>query len=131
MAHLLLDFISFYLIVLNFAMNLKDAIYKNHWNIFRPTKMISDLNIYQWKMSDFVSFPLLGFILVIKVRKFDFSSHWSFLIVFNKNRYDIRFEYVPWKNVWFCSNSIVCIRFSHKTEKLQFWKSLKYFDVFW
>ena len=27
------------------------------------------------KMSDFVSFPLLGFILVIKLRNFDFESH--------------------------------------------------------
>ena len=27
------------------------------------------------KMSDFVSFPLLGFTLVIKLRNFDFKGH--------------------------------------------------------
>ena len=27
------------------------------------------------KMSDFVSFPLFGFTLVIKLRNFDFESH--------------------------------------------------------
>ena len=31
-------------------------------------------------MSDFVSFPLLGFTLVIKLRNFDFESHWNTLI---------------------------------------------------
>ena len=36
---------------------------------------MSDLNISYEKMSDFVSFALLGFTLVIKLRKFDFESH--------------------------------------------------------
>ena len=33
--------------------------------------MVSNLNISYGKMSDFVSFPLFGFTLVIKVRNFD------------------------------------------------------------
>ena len=37
--------------------------------------MTSDLNMPHGKMADFVSFPLLGFTLVIKVRNFDFESH--------------------------------------------------------
>ena len=45
---------------------------------------MSDLNISHGKMSDFVSFPLLGFTLVIKLRKFDFESHWNTLIFFDK-----------------------------------------------
>ena len=37
--------------------------------------MISDLNISHGKMSDFVSFPLFRFTLVIKLRNFNFESH--------------------------------------------------------
>ena len=36
---------------------------------------MSDLNMPREKMSDFVSFPLLGFTLVLKLRNFDFESH--------------------------------------------------------
>ena len=38
-------------------------------------KIMSDLNMPLGKMSDFVSFPLLGFTLVIKLRNFDFDIH--------------------------------------------------------
>ena len=37
-----------------------------------------------WKMPDFVSFLLPGFTLVIKLRNFDFGSHWNVLILFDK-----------------------------------------------
>ena len=93
--------------------------------------MLPDLNMSHGKMSDFVSFPLFGFTLVIKLRNFDFESHWNTLIFFDKKRYGVRFEYVPWKNVWFCFISIAWVHFSHKTEKFRFWRSLKYFNVFW
>ena len=43
---------------------------------------------------------------------------------------DVRFEYFPWRNVWFCFTSTVWLHFSYKTEKFWFWKSLKYFNVF-
>ena len=36
------------------------------------------------KMSDFVSFPLLGFTSVMKLRNFDFESHWNVLVFFDK-----------------------------------------------
>ena len=55
--------------------------------------MMSDLNISHGKMSDFVSFPLLGFTLVIKLRNFDFESHWNTLIFFDKKN-DVRFDNV-------------------------------------
>ena len=35
-------------------------------------------------MSDFVSFPLFGFNVVIKLRNVDFESHWNTLIFFDK-----------------------------------------------
>ena len=36
---------------------------------------MSDLNMSHRKMSDFVSFSLFAFTLVIKLRNFDFESH--------------------------------------------------------
>ena len=53
-------------------------------------------------MSGFVSFSLLEFTLVIKLRNFNFESHWNTLMFFNIKRYDVRFEYDLWKNVRFC-----------------------------
>ena len=67
-----------FLFVPTFAMKLQVANYESHWNIlvfWDQSKMISDLNMSHGKMSDFVSFPLFGFNLVIKLRNFDFQSH--------------------------------------------------------
>ena len=36
---------------------------------------MSHLNMFHEKMSDFVSFPLSGFTLVLKLRNFDFEDH--------------------------------------------------------
>ena len=47
---------------------------------------MSDLNMFHGKMSDFVSFPLFGFTLVIKLRNSDFESHWNTLIYFDKKK---------------------------------------------
>ena len=60
---------------------------------------MSDLNMYRGKMPDFVSFALFGFTLIMKLKDFDFESHRNTLIFFDKKRYNVRFEYVPWKNV--------------------------------
>ena len=45
---------------------------------------MSNLNMSQRKMSDFVSFPLLRFTLAIKLRNFDFESYWNIFIFFGK-----------------------------------------------
>ena len=90
--------------------------------------MTSDLNTSHGKMSDFVSFLSLGFHSVIRMRNFEFESHWNSLIYFDKKIYDARFKYFPWKNIWFCINFIVWVHFSHKTEKFWFLKSLKHFN---
>ena len=37
--------------------------------------MISDLNVSHEKVSDFVSFRLFEFTLIIKLRNFDFENH--------------------------------------------------------
>ena len=70
------------------------------------------LNTSHEKMSDFVLFPLFRFTLVIKLRNFDFESHWNTLIYFDKKRYAVRFKYVPWKDVWFCFISFPLFRFT-------------------
>ena len=57
--------------------------------------MVWDLNMSHGKMSDFVSIPLFGFTLAIKLRNFYFESHWNVLIIFNKEIYGVRFKYVP------------------------------------
>ena len=36
---------------------------------------MSDLNMFYENVSDFVSFPMFGFALVIKLRSFDFEVH--------------------------------------------------------
>ena len=46
--------------------------------------MLSDLNMSHEKMSDFVSFPLLRFTLVIKLRNFDLSLLKYFIMIFDK-----------------------------------------------
>lgn len=42
-----------------------------------------------WKISDFVSFPMYRFTLVIKLSNFDFGSHWHILMFFHKKISDL------------------------------------------
>ena len=119
--------------VITFERKFKDANYESHWNILvfcDEWNTMSDLNMSHEKMSDFVSLLLFGFLSVTKLRNFDVESRWNTLIFFDKKVYAVRFEYVPWKNVWFCFIFIVWIHLSYKTEKFWFSKSLKYFNFF-
>ena len=126
--------ILFYLIMFTFTMRLKRANYSSHWNIlifYSQQKITLDLNMFHDKCQILISIPLFGFTSVIKLRNFNFERHWIILIFFDKDRYGVIFEYAPWKNVWYCFISIVGVHVSHKTEKFRFWKSLKYFNIFW
>ena len=72
------DFISLYLFALTFAIKLKSANHKSHWNtlvFYNQWKMTSNLNMSHGNMSDFLSFTWFGFTLVIKLRNFDFKGH--------------------------------------------------------
>ena len=51
--------------------------------------------MFYGKMSDFVSFPLSDFTLVIKLRNFNFEIHGNTSIFFDKEGCGVRFEYVP------------------------------------
>ena len=46
--------------------------------------MMPDLSMSYEKMSDFVSSPLCGFVVVKKMRNWDFESHWKPKIVLRK-----------------------------------------------
>ena len=46
--------------------------------------MMSDLSMSHEKISDFVSFLLFWFILVIKLRNFEYEINWNTLIFFDK-----------------------------------------------
>ena len=46
--------------------------------------MMSNLNLSHGEMSNFVLIPLLGFILVLKLRNFDFKSLWNTSIFFDQ-----------------------------------------------
>ena len=45
---------------------------------------MSDLNMSHGRISEFVSFLLFGFTLVIKLNKLDFKSHLNTLLFFDK-----------------------------------------------
>ena len=102
-----------------------------YFSILESIKNDVRFHNFHWKWPIFLSFPLFKFTLVIKLPNFDFKSHWNTLIFFAEKIYYVRFEYVSWKNVWFCVISIIWVHFSHEIEKLRFWKSLKYFSFFW
>ena len=44
---------------------------------------MSDLNMAHGEMSEFVSFPLLGFTFIIKMRNFGFEDHLNTLMFFD------------------------------------------------
>ena len=86
----------FYFTLLVCAHFCGDANYERRSNILifcDQWKMISDLSVFHGKMSDFDSFPMIGFTLVTKRKNFDFESHWNTLI-FQISQIYLRFEYV-------------------------------------
>ena len=64
-----------------------------YFNILQPVKNDVRFEFVSWKKSDFVSFPLIWFTLVIRLSDFDFQSHWNTLICFDKKN-NVRPEYV-------------------------------------
>ena len=76
---------------------------------------------------DFISLYLILLTFAMRLKSANGKSHWNVLIFCDH----VRFEYVHYKNVWFCFVSIVWFHFSHKIENFQLWKSLKYFNMFW
>ena len=75
------NFVLFWLFEFTLFIKLRNFDFESHWNtlIFLNTlnkkDMLSDLNMTHGKMSDFDSFLLFGFNLVIKLRNFNFEGH--------------------------------------------------------
>ena len=61
---------------------------------FNKKNMASDLNMSHEKMSDFVSYPLFLFTLVIKLINVVFNKFVEILSFFFEKKNDVRFEYV-------------------------------------
>ena len=117
--------------VLTFAMKLEDNNYKSHWKnsaFWVQWKMMPDLNMLQEKMSDFVSFSLFGFNLVMKLKNLGFENHWNIVIFLLKNIV-LQVWIYSTKRVWFRFISIASIYFSHKTGKFRFWKPLSHWNT--
>ena len=73
-SHAPLYFVSLYLFVFTFAMKLKDANSKIHWNILWPMKNDVRFEYVQCKSFWLSEFPFFGFTLFVKLRNFDFEK---------------------------------------------------------
>ena len=74
-------------------------------SVLLSIKILSDLH-----MSNFT----LIFVCSYFCNEIEKCQLWKSLKYFNilwSIKHDVRFEYVPWKNVWFCFISTVCIHF--------------------
>ena len=56
---------------------------RNFLVFYDQLQIISNLNMSHWNMSNFVLLWLFEFTLFIKLRNFDFESHWNTLIFLN------------------------------------------------
>ena len=84
-----------------------------YFSTLRTMKMMPDLSMYHRKMYDFVSFPLLAFTLLQKLRNFDFESYSDTLIFFDKTKWcQIWINPIKQCLIWFnlrCFSSILVI----------------------
>ena len=76
--------------------------------------MRSDLNMFHGKMAAFVSFSFFAFTLVIKLKNFDFESHWNTLIFFDQQKMisDLNVPFQKVSGSWFklrCLSTILAI----------------------
>ena len=91
------------------------------WNWKMPIKKVTETFYYfvtNEKMSDFVSYLLFRFTLVIKLRNVDFQGHWNTFLYSKIN--DVRFEHVLSNSVWFGLGFVVWLRFWQLVEKYRF-----------
>ena len=87
---------------------------------YDQSKIISDLNMSHGKMSGFVSFPLLRFTLVIKLRNFNFNGYYGFQWIFSDKKNDVSFDYFLSSSVWFGLSFAVWVTFWQYVEKYEF-----------
>ena len=102
-----------------------------YFDILRPMKNVSDLNIPDENMSDFVSFLFFGYTSVTKLKNVDSKSHWNSYFLLSKKEY-VRFEYVLSNSIWFGLIFVVWIlNFGNKLENTDFelyWNRIIFFN---
>ena len=81
--------------------------FESHWNtfvFFDKKDMVSAFTMSHRETSDFVSFPLFGITLIMKLTNFDFEGHKNTLIFFDKKRCQIWLSLVKECLIWlrFC-----------------------------
>ena len=92
---------------------------------------MSELNISHRKMSDFISFSLFGFTLVVKLRNFNFKSHWDILIFLTKKNMASDFNMSHEKMFHFVAFSFLGFTLVIKLRNFDFeshWNILIFFD---
>ena len=90
-----------------------------------------DFNMSHRKMSGCVSFPLFGGTLVIKLRNFNFESHWNSLILFDKKVMVSDLNMSQGKMFDFLSFQLIGFTLVIKLRSFDFeshWNTLIYFD---
>ena len=88
--------------------------FESDWNtliLFLKKDVPSELNMFPGKMCAFISFPLFGFTLIIKLRNFDFQRYWSNLIFFDQT--NDRFEYILPNSVRFGLGFVIWVESWH------------------
>ena len=80
--------------------------FKSHLNSVLPCKKGKTLRFTQVSC-DFISLYLIAFNFTMRLKSANYKSHWNRKVIeilkyFTANENNVRFEYVPWKNVWFC-----------------------------
>ena len=83
-----------------------------YFSILRPMKNDVRFEYVPWKnvWFYFTCIGLLGFTLDIKLKNFDFESHWHTFMSFDQKD-DIRFEYFLSNSVWIGLNFIVWVQY--------------------
>ena len=82
-------------------------------------KMMPNLNMSHEKMSNYVSFSMFGFTVVIKQEKFNFECHWNTLIFFDKKYMASDWNMSHWKMPYFVSLSWFMFTFVIKLRNLE------------
>ena len=91
--------------------------------------MTSGFKMSNEKISDFVSFLLIGYPFVLKLRNFRFESYWNTLIFFDKETDYVRFEYILCLTSFklFCVTKSLAISWVIRT--LDFIEIAEYFSI--
>ena len=103
--HMLYFILFWSLVCANFWNKIERCQYKSHWNnsvFWDQWKMMSDLNMSQRRINDFVAFSFSRINLVIKLNYFDFESHRDTLILFYRKKWR-QISICPGKHclIWF------------------------------